>query len=107
MAERMGDRLTHLHLTDGSGSTKDEHLVPGRGNQPCAEVCQLLADGGFARTGGGRAGGQHAAVPHPARAHRPARRVAAVRPPAPGADGHGRGLTAEPALREHPEPALH
>jgi len=52
MAERMGDRLTHLHLTDGSGSAKDEHLVPGRGNQPCAEVCQLLADGGFARSGG-------------------------------------------------------
>jgi sugar phosphate isomerase/epimerase len=52
MAERMGDRLTHLHLTDGSGSTKDEHLVPGRGNQPCAEVCELLADGGFARAGG-------------------------------------------------------
>lgn len=52
MAGRMGDRLTHLHLTDGSGSTKDEHLVPGRGNQPCAEVCQLLADGGFARNGG-------------------------------------------------------
>ncbi|WP_243653674.1 sugar phosphate isomerase/epimerase family protein [Pseudonocardia endophytica] len=52
MAERMGDRLTHLHLTDGSGSTKDEHLVPGRGNQPCAEVCELLADGGFAQAGG-------------------------------------------------------
>ena len=31
MAERMGDRLRHIHLTDGTGSAKDEHLVPGRG----------------------------------------------------------------------------
>ena len=29
MAERLGDRLRHVHLTDGSGSAKDEHLVPG------------------------------------------------------------------------------
>ncbi|OLL74302.1 Sugar phosphate isomerase/epimerase [Pseudonocardia sp. Ae168_Ps1] len=49
---RMGDRLTHLHLTDGSGAPRDEHLVPGRGAQPCAEVCQALADGAFARDGG-------------------------------------------------------
>jgi sugar phosphate isomerase/epimerase len=31
MAERLGGRLRHVHLTDGSGSPKDEHLVPGRG----------------------------------------------------------------------------
>ncbi len=31
MAKRLGDRLRHVHLTDGSGSAKDEHLVPGRG----------------------------------------------------------------------------
>ena len=31
MAERLGSRLRHVHLTDGSGSAKDEHLVPGRG----------------------------------------------------------------------------
>ena len=31
LAAMMGDRLGHLHLGDGSGSTKDEHLVPGRG----------------------------------------------------------------------------
>ena len=29
MAERLGDRLRHIHLTDGTGSAKDEHLVPG------------------------------------------------------------------------------
>jgi len=31
MAERLGERLRHVHLTDGTGSAKDEHLVPGRG----------------------------------------------------------------------------
>ncbi len=31
MAEALGDRLVHLHLADGSGSAKDEHLIPGRG----------------------------------------------------------------------------
>ena len=29
MAQRLGDRLRHVHMTDGSGSPKDEHLVPG------------------------------------------------------------------------------
>jgi sugar phosphate isomerase/epimerase len=48
----MGDRLTHLHLTDGSGAPRDEHLVPGRGTQPCAEVCERLADSRFAADGG-------------------------------------------------------
>ncbi|MBC3189566.1 sugar phosphate isomerase/epimerase [Pseudonocardia sp. C8] len=52
LMERMGSRLTHLHLTDGSGAPRDEHLVPGRGGQPCAQVCQALADGPFARSGG-------------------------------------------------------
>ncbi|WP_231974386.1 sugar phosphate isomerase/epimerase family protein [Pseudonocardia sp. HH130630-07] len=49
---RMGDRLTHLHLADGTGAPRDEHLVPGRGTQPCAEVCQALSGGAFARAGG-------------------------------------------------------
>jgi sugar phosphate isomerase/epimerase len=43
MARRLGERLTHVHLADGLGSAKDEHLVPGRGTQPCAEVLSLLA----------------------------------------------------------------
>ena len=47
MLDAMGDRLTHLHLADGSGSSKDEHLVPGRGMQPCAEVLERLASRGF------------------------------------------------------------
>jgi sugar phosphate isomerase/epimerase len=43
MAAALGPRLAHLHLADGSGSAKDEHLVPGRGGQPCAELLELLA----------------------------------------------------------------
>jgi sugar phosphate isomerase/epimerase len=48
MTESLGDRLRHIHLADGVGITnKDEHLVPGRGNQPCAELLENLADSGF------------------------------------------------------------
>lgn len=47
MLDRMGAGLVHLHLADGSGAPRDEHLVPGRGGQPCAEVCERLADTGF------------------------------------------------------------
>jgi sugar phosphate isomerase/epimerase len=47
MARRLGPRLRHVHMTDGSGSAKDEHLVPGRGNQPCGEFLELLASSGF------------------------------------------------------------
>jgi sugar phosphate isomerase/epimerase len=50
MAQRMGPQLAHLHLADGSGAPRDEHLVPGRGSQPCAEVCLTLAEGGFTGT---------------------------------------------------------
>ena len=42
--------LAHVHLADGTGAPRDEHLVPGRGNQPCAQVCELLAASGFAGT---------------------------------------------------------
>ncbi|MEV0963919.1 MULTISPECIES: sugar phosphate isomerase/epimerase [unclassified Streptomyces] len=47
MVDRMGDRLGHVHLADGKGSAKDEHLVPGRGDQPCAELLEHLARSGF------------------------------------------------------------
>lgn len=42
MLHDLGDRLTHLHLGDGTDSAKDEHLVPGRGTQPCAQVLEIL-----------------------------------------------------------------
>ncbi|HZA11557.1 sugar phosphate isomerase/epimerase [Mycobacterium sp.] len=47
MAARMGSGLAHLHLTDGTGASTDEHLVPGRGTQPAVEICQMLAAGDF------------------------------------------------------------
>ena len=47
MAERLGDRLRHVHLTDGSGSPKDEHLVPGRGVMDAAGFLQHLTGVGF------------------------------------------------------------
>ncbi len=47
MAVRLGDRLRHIHMTDGSGSAKDEHLVPGRGSQPCGDFLEHLATTGF------------------------------------------------------------
>ena len=47
MAGRLGTRLRHIHMTDGSGSAKDEHLVPGRGNQPCGPFLEHLAGTGF------------------------------------------------------------
>lgn len=47
LAKRMGSGLTHIHLADGTGAPKDEHLVPGRGNQPCAELCGHLVETGF------------------------------------------------------------
>ena len=43
MAATMGDRLTHVHIADGTGTARDEHLVPGRGTQPCAELLEGLA----------------------------------------------------------------
>ncbi len=47
MAQRLGDRLRHIHMTDGTGSAKDEHLVPGRGTQPVAALLEHLAGVGF------------------------------------------------------------
>ena len=47
MAERLGDRLRHVHLTDGTANAKDEHLVPGRGVMGAAKFLQHLADTGF------------------------------------------------------------
>ncbi|HUJ05788.1 MAG TPA: sugar phosphate isomerase/epimerase [Streptosporangiaceae bacterium] len=43
MADQLGSRLAHVHLTDGTRpGLPDEHLVPGRGNQPCAELLGRL-----------------------------------------------------------------
>lgn len=47
MAKRLGDRLRHIHLTDGTGSAKDEHLVPGRGVMGAASFLRYLGKVGF------------------------------------------------------------
>jgi sugar phosphate isomerase/epimerase len=47
MAAAMGAELAHVHLADGTGRATDEHLVPGRGNQPCGELLTSLVERGF------------------------------------------------------------
>ena len=47
MVRELGPRLRHIHLADGTGSAKDEHLIPGQGTQPCAELLELLATRGY------------------------------------------------------------
>jgi sugar phosphate isomerase/epimerase len=47
LATKMSDRLAHVHIADGIGSPRDEHLVPGRGTQPCGDLLERLARQGF------------------------------------------------------------
>ncbi|MBM9466523.1 sugar phosphate isomerase/epimerase family protein [Nakamurella leprariae] len=48
LARQMAGRLAHVHLADGTGAGRDEHLVPGRGDQPAGELLEALAGLGFA-----------------------------------------------------------
>jgi sugar phosphate isomerase/epimerase len=51
MAALLGGRLAHVHLGDGTKpGLPDEHLVPGRGSQPCAELLAQLRATGYARS---------------------------------------------------------
>lgn len=65
LARVWGDRLHHLHLTDGAGSIKDDHLFPGEGDQESLDLLDDLRERGFtgdvvlevnSRRSGGRAG---------------------------------------------------
>jgi sugar phosphate isomerase/epimerase len=48
MAEDLGGRLAHVHMADGTGvPNRDEHLVPGRGTQPCGPVLEKLSADGY------------------------------------------------------------
>jgi len=52
LALALGPRLRHVHLCDGTRSTRpgglvDQHLVPGTGTQPVAEVLAHLARSGW------------------------------------------------------------
>ena len=43
MADDLGRRLAHVHLADGTrAGLPDEHLVPGRGSQPCGPLLERL-----------------------------------------------------------------
>ena len=107
MAEELGGRLAHVHMADGTGVTnRDEHLVPGRGTQPCAPLLEKLAAMGTpapscsrstpgARPRRGQAGrpGRGSGV-HPQAPGRPARPVTGLLRPAgtrPGQRGARRG----------------
>jgi len=52
LAKAVGNRLSHVHLCDGTGVHEDgkvfdEHLLPGKGGQPVAEVIDMLARSGW------------------------------------------------------------
>lgn len=42
-----GSRVKHVHLTDGRGSFKDEHLLPGEGDQNAWDVVEELGRMGY------------------------------------------------------------
>jgi len=49
MADELGSRLAHVHMADGTApGLPDEHLIPGRGTQPCAELLTSLGSRGYA-----------------------------------------------------------
>ncbi|QCU79283.1 sugar phosphate isomerase/epimerase [Citricoccus sp. SGAir0253] len=43
----LGSRLRHVHLTDGTANGKDEHMLPGEGDQPVAEALRFLGESGW------------------------------------------------------------
>jgi sugar phosphate isomerase/epimerase len=48
MADELGSRLVHVHMADGTApGLPDEHLVPGRGTQPCADLLASLGYRGY------------------------------------------------------------
>jgi sugar phosphate isomerase/epimerase len=47
LAKTWGSRLQHIHVTDGTGSRKDEHLMPGYGDQRAGETLTWIAENGF------------------------------------------------------------
>ena len=47
MVRDWGERLSHVHLTDGTAGTADQHLLPGQGDQNAAAVLGELARGGY------------------------------------------------------------
>ncbi|WP_035832726.1 sugar phosphate isomerase/epimerase family protein [Jonesia quinghaiensis] len=44
LVRKLGGTVRHIHMADSTGSAKDEHLVPGVGDQPCLEVIEHLVN---------------------------------------------------------------
>ena len=50
--QALGPRLRHVHLTDGwSNGFKDDHLIPGHGEQRVAETMELIGSPDFGGSG--------------------------------------------------------
>lgn len=47
MAKQWGPRLRHVHLTDGAGLRRDEHLLPGEGTQDVWGLMDYLTTSDF------------------------------------------------------------
>jgi sugar phosphate isomerase/epimerase len=48
MADELGGRLAHVHMADGTApGLPDEHLIPGHGTQPCAQLLASLGSRGY------------------------------------------------------------
>jgi sugar phosphate isomerase/epimerase len=52
LAKEWGERLTHIHLCDGTSPKDnfhlfDEHLLPGRGTQPVADTLEALGSSNY------------------------------------------------------------
>jgi sugar phosphate isomerase/epimerase len=48
LAKEWGSKTKHIHLCDGNtGSIQDDHLVPGKGDQPVKETLEFLKDSNF------------------------------------------------------------
>ncbi|MFT8395834.1 sugar phosphate isomerase/epimerase family protein [Propionibacterium sp.] len=47
MAKAWGPRLRHVHLTDGSDSPMDEHLMPGEGDQNAWGLLEYLVNSDY------------------------------------------------------------
>ena len=85
LARAWGDRLRHVHLTDGTGSAKDEHMVPGRGDQQRRQGAGVSGPDRLRRAR--RARGEHPQGRHPRPAGGGSGRVARLHPAEPGDAG--------------------
>ncbi len=96
LAATMGDRLAHVHIADGTGAAKDEHLVPGPRQPALRRAAGAAGPARLRRLGRGR--GQHPPGRGPGRAGGRPGRGAGLHPAAPGRR-QPRRLTVRPDAR--------